>query len=131
MDERQAMIDSPISMYLESTGVPRALHKSREYWRERERKRERENVSSIHLLVFTHNSYLSRLIIHLGDKDTVVLARGNGDEIFDRLGILVTRRRVPEDDTVLNLLWLAKGVDECVGEVAPLVAMTDVGKVDE
>ena len=32
---------------------------------------------------------------------------------------------------MLNLVWLTKAVDQGVGEVAPLVVVTNVGKVDE
>ena len=32
---------------------------------------------------------------------------------------------------MLDLVWLAKAVDQSVGEVAPLVAVADVGEIDE
>ena len=57
------------------------------------------------------NMYLSRFIIHFGNKDTIVLAGGNGDKVLDCLGVLLTRRSVPEDDTMFNLVWLAEGID--------------------
>ena len=88
-------------------------------------------IESRQLPPYNSELYLSRFIIDFGGEDTVVLARGDGEKAFDSLGVLLTRRSVPEDDTVLNLVWLTKTIDQSVGEVAPVVVVADVGKVDE
>ena len=55
--------------------------------------------------------YLSRFVIHLGCQHTVVLARGDREKALDSLGVLLTRRGVPEYDTVLDFVRLTEGID--------------------
>lgn len=86
--------------------------------------KDKHHVTQVH-------THLSRLIVHFGDQHTVVLARGNADKVLDCLGILLTGGSVPEYDTVLNFFRLPKRVDQCVREVAPLIVVANVGKVDE
>ena len=44
-------IHSPISMYLESTGVPRALHRSREYYKEGKKREKKYLNQGYHAIV--------------------------------------------------------------------------------
>ncbi len=76
--------------------------------------------SSTYTSTCTYTTHLTRSVVKFGDKHAVVAARRDQEEVLDRLRVLIIGGSIPEDDTVLNFVRLAKGVHQRVGEVAPL-----------
>ena len=60
--------------------------------------------------MFLSSTNLSWSIIQLGDEQTEIFAWGNMEEVANYLGILLSSACIPEDDTVVNFVWLA----ECI-----------------
>ena len=71
------------------------------------------------------STYLPSTIVEFGHQYAVVFVGGDEQQVFDSLCVLVVGGEVPEDDTVLHLVWFTEGIDKCVGEVAPLGGRRD------